>query len=600
MVTTTDTGEGPNPSPSVRPRAVRSSGRLVGLETEYAIRCGGDCPRPRHDHVYDAIVSGLRHEVVLHRGDRLPANQQVFVENGGAFYYEFQPTHRADGLVEGSTPECRSAAQLLVYQRAQEALLGRAVARARHHLAHQGFFGELALIKNARDAEGHGYGTHENYEVDVATGGRLLALRAGLLCTLPVIIAANLAAWLVALVFIVVVLVGLLIAGLVALVVPSVRPTLARWLDLESRDAPIEWVAGVVSLRITQVLQLPVDLCFGSLYRATFFVPQRRGLMAHLASRMLYAGAGCLMDDQSLWLSERATTLTGVYRWAGAGTTHVVFDGGNLIKSLWAPQFLRFGPLLGLFRRRQRMQIAYSDSNRCQVSEFLKVGTNLLLLDMIDDRRLLGAPRLARPLAAFKALSRDPKTRVRTTDGRTMDAYELQRWYLAEARRYVDEMEAAGHIDLERRDLVDLWSAVLGQLADDPGALVGRVDWITKRYLIEAADLDEDPVARKKIDLRYGELGAGYFDRLDDRGLALRLVEPEEVEAAIHRPPASSPAELRAEVLAELADTHDKVFVAWDRIRVGSWIGGRVIRLEDFWRERYGPRENADDEPPSA
>ena len=275
----------------MRPR-IAPKGRLVGLETEYAIRYGGRDPRPRHDHIYDAIVAGLRAQVGVYKGDRLPANQQVFVDNGGAFYYEFQPTHRADGLVEGSTPECRGAVQLLVYQRAQEELLKRALHRARSRLAHQGYFGDVGLIKNARDAEGHGYGCHENYAVDVATGLRLVGLRLGLALILPVVLAANVVAWGVALVFIVGLLVALLVAGLVALIVPPMRVVVGRWLDLEARDAPIEWFAGILSLRITQVLQLPVDICFGTLYRAAFFVPQRRALSAHLASRMLYAGAG--------------------------------------------------------------------------------------------------------------------------------------------------------------------------------------------------------------------------------------------------------------------------------------------------------------------
>ncbi|MEL7370811.1 MAG: proteasome accessory factor PafA2 family protein, partial [Myxococcota bacterium] len=93
-----------------------------------------------------------------------------------------------------------------------------------------------------------------------------------------------------------------------------------------------------------------------------------------------------------------------------------------------------------------------------------------------------------------------------------------------------------------------------------------------------------DFAARKKIDLRYGELGSGYYDRLAERGLTLDLVEPERIDRAVDSPPEDSPAQLRAEILADVADKHDKVYVAWDEIRVGSWFSGRVIRLDDYRR----------------
>ena len=567
-----------NPNPIIGWQNATS--RLVGLETEYAIRYAGVGQRPRHDHIYQAIIAALRREVRVYRGERILVNQQVFVENGGAFYYEFQPTHVSDGLIEGSTPECRSPVQLLIYQRAQEELLKRALLRSRSRLLRMGHDGFVGLLKNARDAEGHGYGTHENYEVDAATGWRLAGLRVGLVLSLPIVLLANVLAWVGTLVFVILVLVGLLGWGLLALIVPPMRPGFARWLDFEARDAPIEGVFGLLSLRSFQVLQLPVDVSFGSVYQHFFFVPQRRALMAHLASRILYTGSGCLMDDGTMWLSERATTLTGIQRWVGAGTAHVVYDSGNLMKGLWAPQLLRFAPLFGLFRRRQRMQIAVGDSNRCQLAEYLKVGTTLLLFDMIDAGWLRDAPRLLRPLESFRCMARDPKAVVATRNHGEMTALSLQRWYLNEARRFVAQ---ANPVRLEARQLVELWAGVLDQYERDPAGLLGRVDWVTKRYLIEASGV-QDGEARKKIDLRYGELGTGYFDLLADRGLTLELVDNEQVDRAMREPPEYSPARLRAEILADLADRSQKVYVAWDRIRVGSWIGGQVIRLDDIDR----------------
>ena len=558
------------------------SKRLAGLETEYAIRYHGH-PRPRHDRVYEALIDVIRDQVAVYDGDRLMLNHQVFVENGGAFYYEFQPSHRADGLVEGSTPECRGAAQLVLYQRAQERLLVDAVNRVHPNLTAHGFFGRVGLLKNSLDDDGHGFGTHENYEVDMARGQRLWGVRVAIALLLPLILLANLVVALLALVTVAVLLVGLVIGLGVALVFRSTRARLTRWIDPDERNTPLERVAAAVSVGVSQLLVAPFTMLYCAIYDLGIFRPHRRALDAHLASRMVYAGAGSLDDDGDLWVSQRARTLTGLQRWFDQGTVHVVFDSGNLIKQLWSPQFLRISPLFGLFRARQRMQIAYSDSNRCQVAEFLKVGTTMMILDMVDAGWLRDAPRFAKPFDAYRSLGRNPREPVPMADGTRMDALDLQRWYLTRALDFVRDHRIG---DDESEQLIDLWGGVLDALEDDPSILVGRVDWVTKRYLLEATDLGDDPAAKKKIDLRYGELGTGYFDRLADRGLTLDLVEVEDIVRATRETPEDSPARMRAEILAELADSSEKVYVAWDRIRVGPWIGGRVISLHD--RRRGG------------
>ena len=97
------------------------------------------------------------------------------------------PIGSNDGLLESATPECRGASQLLLYQRAQEAVIQRALPLARARLAARGFDVDLAVVKNSRDADGHVFGTQENYEVEIARGWRLLLYRSGLAVLLPVI-----------------------------------------------------------------------------------------------------------------------------------------------------------------------------------------------------------------------------------------------------------------------------------------------------------------------------------------------------------------------------------------------------------------------------
>jgi Pup amidohydrolase len=48
--------------------------------------------------------------------------------------------------------------------------------------------------------------------------------------------------------------------------------------------------------------------------------------------------------------------------------------------------------------------------------------------------------------------------------------------------------------------------------------------------------------ARKKIDIKYHELGSGYFAMLERRGLAPRWLLEDDIRAAMRQPPRDTPA----------------------------------------------------------
>ena len=120
--------------------------RLLGLETEYAIRytAQGTEPRPDHQLVHDALSAAIATLVPSSAGQRRSHGQR-FVANGGAFYYEFVPSAPAGGVIEASTPECRGPSQLLLYQKAQERLLLMALPLAEQSLARHGYPGALGI-----------------------------------------------------------------------------------------------------------------------------------------------------------------------------------------------------------------------------------------------------------------------------------------------------------------------------------------------------------------------------------------------------------------------------------------------------------------------
>jgi proteasome accessory factor A len=340
---------------------------------------------------------------------------------------------------------------------------------------------------------------------------------------------------------------------------------------------------GVVRFlrRVLQPLEVVIFRPLATLALQPFrlaFRRQRRTMVAFLVSRPVLSGAGTLGEDGSFGLSEKGPSIERVVRTSDRAHQRPLFETGNLNKDLHAPMRLRIRPLLGLFRARQRMQLGLSDSNVAQVAEYLKIGTTALVLDMAEAGAIDDAPRLADPLGALRAIAADPTLRARVplASGAPMTALELSRWYLDRAKRFVRD---APVVSMEARAVVRSWEEALDALEADPGRLVGELDWVTKRWLIEACGADEPYAAKKKIDLRYHELGQGYLARLERGGIARTLVSEEEIEAATTTAPQATPARLRGQLIRDLGHSSVPVCVSWDSVRIGGRLRGKVIRL---------------------
>src|SRR5262245_58492520 len=104
-------------------------GRLVGLETEYAIRFAPHVgARPGNRVIYRALAEAIEREVFVLPGERRGAEEgRFFTEGGASFCYEHLPIEPDGGLIEAGTPECVGPSQLICYQKAVDRLLERAV-----------------------------------------------------------------------------------------------------------------------------------------------------------------------------------------------------------------------------------------------------------------------------------------------------------------------------------------------------------------------------------------------------------------------------------------------------------------------------------------
>ncbi len=532
------------------------SGRLIGAQTAYAIRFrpAEGVERPGNEALFLAIREAVERRVRASpaRGAADRASQRIWCENGGTVRYVAAPESPDGGRLEAGTPECRGPRELLVYQKAQDRLLADAAADALAALSGLGVTGELSLLKSCRDLRGRTSGTQETYEGELASGAALFGWRLGMLGAIGLAALTAGLQWLArALVWAGLVAVGsaAFVAFLAAVTLGVVRQaTVDRW-SAGLRGGLLE--ASRAEAWGIEVTSAPLRAWVTVLAALFAFHRYRRPLLGFLATRAVLSGAGTLHPDGTFGLSEKGPAARRLFGWASSPDERALFEIDPFLAPLLAIARLDLRGVPGLFGRRQRMQLGWSDANLCETAEYLKIGTTSLVLDLAESGRLADAPRLADPLGAVQVTGTDPTMLawVALENGGTMRVIDLQRYYWQRAVDWLADAEAP---PLEAHRIVDLWGRTLAALESHPETLFGQLDWVTKRELLsQAAELPW--AARKKIDLRYHELGSGYHQWLDDAGYCAHLVDEDEVLGARRQPPGSGPAAERAERVRSVA-----------------------------------------------
>jgi proteasome accessory factor A len=531
--------------------------RLVGLETEYVLRFHPrrrDGRRTPNAELFARFLAHLKAGIPI--ATAMVGENSWFLANGGGLRFEHLPFYNllpASGFLEGATPECRGPKQFLRYQRAQDVLLSK-------HAAASGWAdGDAVLLKASHDGQGHLFGCHENYEATIGSGSELLIWRVALVLALPLLF----------LLFLFADITALLLTTLLSL------PEQA-WCWLTGREPGRHYAACVAWL--VCLCRTPAQLVGATLVHYTAFCRLRERLLPFLIARTIISGPGMVCPDGRFVLSPRAAGLRSLCGMTAAGWRSVfyfcqVLKGINeILLGDWA-SFAR------LFHRRQRLQLTIGDSNMAQFAEYLKIGTTLLVLDAIEAEELVEVPRLRRPLQALRAISADPdlQTTVPLADGSRASALEIQRYYLNACRRFVSRRDAANG---EAQEVLSRWEETLDALEDHPERLVGKLDWVTKRYLLDRAGQDLSVEEKRKLDMRYHELSRdGYYLRLEAAGAAPTLAEPADVLQAITSPPEGTPATIRGRLIREFAGSSPAVRASWSSIVVPALWGSRVIRL---------------------
>ena len=292
-----------------------------------------------------------------------------------------------------------------------------------------------------------------------------------------------------------------------------------------------------------------------------------RALLPFMITRQLICGAGKIEPAKAgeparFLLSQRADQ---VWEGVSSATTR----SRPIINTRDEPH--------GDSKRFRRMHIIVGDSNMAEPTLALKVGSALLMLEMLEADFDVPTFPVLDPIHHIRAIAQDPTglTVLPLDGGGSVTALELQQALCGAAERWLEHREDAGTPTAEMARVVDLWKRTLGAIDTQDFSGVDReIDWVIKRGLLERyrATLGGEWSHPKlaQIDLTYHDIrpGRGLYSVLAQRGMVARWLEDDSIARCVDTPPQTTRAKLRGEFLATARELDAAVTVDWTRLKV--------------------------------
>jgi Pup amidohydrolase len=536
------------------------------METEYTLSTSSRQRLPS----FVVFAKSLAVDVPLVENHQNP--NRLFLANGGSISLEAMNSEwEGNLLLETATPECKSPEDLLCYQLALEHLL------VKHTMSVSGG-SETNCIKGVSDAFGKCFGQHESYEMLFATGWALFGWRAGLVLMLPLLILYQLLATLSIVAFSIV---GDLCHNVDKLV-GYIRISKAGNREVDGSKPvamyPHPYLVTLASSWM-RVLHFPIVLALWINLQCFALWRHRHAMSAFLASRSVLEGAGYVDAENRFWISQRAALVNRMIGFGSYSRSRPLFRCDCLLRGLCETPSWRLGNYSQLFRKRQRIEIAIGDSGMCQQSQYIRVGATALVLDMIESREVNPVPRLRNPIEATKQFAKDWMLvrSVSCTDHQARTALEIQNIYVSAIKGF---LSYHANVPEEAWRIYHQWQTTLNQLAPiasgqhDASSLLGRVDWVSKLWLMKQLPNVTEWANRKKMDLRYHELSAeGYSNRLNATLEIAPLISSESIIRSCRMPPVGTPAMVRGYLIREFSATDAMLKIGWNRAE--TWIDGR-------------------------
>jgi proteasome accessory factor A len=236
--------------------------------------------------------------------------------------------------------------------------------------------------------------------------------------------------------------------------------------------------------------------------------------------------------------------------------------------------------------RYRRLHVIAGDSNMSEYATFVKVGTMVALLQMIERDVVFRDLSLENPIRAIREVSHDMTCRrkIKLANGRELSALDIQWEYLDRAMRFA----RSPGFPPEIQSAIDRWEHLLTGLEKDPMTLDREVDWVIKHRLLERyADRRGLPMSDPRMsmmDLSYHDVdrSRGLYYLLESKGMVDRVVTDEKVALAVRQPPQTTRARLRGAFIKAAKARKRDFTVDWVHLKLNDQAQRTVMCKDPF------------------
>ena len=236
--------------------------------------------------------------------------------------------------------------------------------------------------------------------------------------------------------------------------------------------------------------------------------------------------------------------------------------------------------------RYRRLHVIAGDSNMSEYATYVKVGTMVALLQMIERDVVFRDLTLENPIRAIREVAHDTTCRrkIRLANGRELSALDIQWEYLDRAMRFARSPGFPPQV----QTAIDRWEHLLTGLEKDPMTLDREVDWVIKNRLFERyADrrgLTMSDPRMSMMDLSYHDVDRtrGLYYLLESKGMVDRVVTDEQVATAVRQPPQTTRARLRGAFIKAAKAQKRDFTVDWVHLKLNDQAQRTVMCKDPF------------------
>ncbi len=305
---------------------------------------------------------------------------------------------------------------------------------------------------------------------------------------------------------------------------------------------------------------------------AQFTPPVLGTLLAFLATRQIFTGAGRVGEANPLAFDFEAPVAgPRVDFQLSQRADHIVNDIYQWVQFNRAIINARDEPLAD-YRKYRRLHLLIGDSNMSPFATALKVGTTACVLTLLEKGHLPKGLILADAVQSTREISRDSTHAwiVELENGDTIGSLDVQWQFQQLAQKHL------GGLNEETDWVLESWSFTLEALANKPETLLGGVDWLTKKWLLEtfmaAEDIGWDDPWLQSLDLEYHNIdpAKGLFFGVDGAKRIGEWNNSVRRDEAMRTPPSDTRAAGRARAVEWFQKRKLPYVINWDSIACES------------------------------